>query len=253
MKYLLIMLVAMFCGSYSVTAQETTQKKVVVIKKIKDENGKVTTEEIEASGDEADKLLEELKKDGTLEGIDIDIEEIAKTGSTKGQKKVKIIKDVDVKTVQVDGQETKTYTITSTSPGTKKVMVWNGDGEMPADMAKKVKDQNMQQFKLDGSDEMIFIANDEDTEIELEFENTNKVQLGVMVDDSRGVHVDDVIADSPAHKAGIKKGDTILKVGDMYTFNLDMLMESLSGFDKGQKTKVTFIRDGKEKTVKVNF
>lgn len=247
------MLVAIFCGSFSVTAQETTQKKVVVIKKIKDENGKVTTEEIEASGDEADKLLEELKKDGSLEGIDIDIEEIAKTGSTKGQKKVKIIKDVDVKTVQVDGQESKTYTITSTSPGTKKVMVWNGDGEMPADMAKKVQDQNMQQFKLDGSEEMIFIANDQDTEIELEFENTNKVQLGVMVDDSRGVHVDDVIADSPAHKAGIKKGDTILKVGDMYTFNLQMLMESLSGFDKGEKTKVTFIRNGKEKIAKVNF
>jgi len=253
MKYLLTMLVAIFCGSFSVTAQETTQKKVVVIKKIKDENGKVTTEEIEASGDEADKLLEELKKDGSLEGIDIDIEEIAKTGSTKGQKKVKIIKDVDVKTVQVDGQESKTYTITSTSPGTKKVMVWNGDGEMPADMAKKVQDQNMQQFKLDGSEEMIFIANDQDTEIELEFENTNKVQLGVMVDDSRGVHVDDVIADSPAHKAGIKKGDTILKVGDMYTFNLQMLMESLSGFDKGEKTKVTFIRNGKEKIAKVNF
>lgn len=257
MKYILIMLVAMLCSTITATAQEAAKKRIVIIKKTKDEKGKVTTEEIEASGAEVDKLIEELKKDGTLDGIDIDIDEIKKSGSTTVQKRIEIKEEVSedmvVEKKIVDGQETTSYTITSSDPGGKKVMVWNGDGEIPEEMAKKVKDQNMKQIDLIDGKEMIFIANDDDVEFELEVINNNKVQLGVLVDDSKGVFVDDVIADSPAHKAGLQKGDTILKVGDQYTFNLNMLIESLSGFDKGQKTKVTYIRDGKEKTIKVRF
>ena len=257
MKYILIMLVAMLCSTITANAQEAAKKRIVIIKKTKDEKGKVTTEEIEASGAEVDKLIEELKKDGTLDGIDIDIDEIKKSGSTTVQKRIEIKEEVSedmvVEKKIVDGQETTSYTITSSDPGGKKVMVWNGDGEIPEEIAKKVKDQNMKQIDLTDGKEMIFIANDDDVEFELEVINNNKVQLGVLVDDSKGVFVDDVIADSPAHKAGLQKGDTILKVADQYTFNLNMLIESLSGFDKGQKTKVTYIRDGKEKTIKVRF
>lgn len=255
MKYTLILILAMLFSSFSSFAQEET-KKVIIIKKVKDENGKVTTEETKASGVDADKLLEELKKDGTLDGIDIEIE-IEKAIQDSKKKSKMTSEDIKIEKTMVDGKEATTYTITTNDGSNKEVMVWAGEGEMPAEMAEKIKKHNMHELKTEGGEEMLFIG-DNDTvevhkEVRIEMASPNKVSLGILVNDDQGVTVERVIEESVAEKAGLKSGDIILKINDSYTFNVEMLMTALSTFDKGDDCNVRFIREGKEKSVDVKF
>lgn len=252
MKYTLILIMTMLFSSFSSFAQEET-KKVIIIKKVKDENGKVTTEKTKASGVAADKLLEELKKDGTLDGIDIEIE-IEKAIQDSKKKSKTTTEDIKIEKTMVDGKEATTYTITTNDGGNKKVMVWAGEGEMPVEMAEKIKKHK---FKTEEGEEMIFIGDNEDVqiheEVRIEIESPNKVSLGIMVNDDQGVTVEKIVEDSVAEKAGLESGDIILKINDSYTFNVQMLMTALSAFDKGDDCNVRFIREGKEKSVDVKF
>ena len=245
----------MLFSSFSSFAQEET-KKVIIIKKVKDENGKVTTEKTKASGVDADKLLEELKKDGTLDGIDIEIE-IEKAIQDSKKKSKTTSEDIKIEKTMVDGKEATTYTITTNDGGNKEVMVWAGEGEMPAEMAAKIKKHKMHKFKTEEGEEMIFIGDNEDVqiheEVRIEIASPNKVSLGIMVNDDQGVTVEKIVEDSVAEKAGLESGDIILKINDSYTFNVEMLMTALSAFDKGDDCNVRFIREGKEKSVDVKF
>lgn len=259
MKYTLVLITALLFASFSSFAQEET-KKVIIIKKVKDDNGKVTTEKIKADGKEADELLKELKKDGALDGIDIDVEiEKAKKESKKGEKKIvkSTTEDIRIEKSIVNGEESTTYTITTNNGGNKEVMVWAGEGEMPAEMAKKIKEHEMEQIDAGDGEHMIFIGDDGKTEVlkevRIEVASPNKVSLGVMIDDTEGVVINEVVGESAAEKAGLKSGDIILKIDNDYTFNLDMLMKALSKFDKGDGCKVRCIRDGKEVNFDVRF
>ncbi len=83
-----------------------------------------------------------------------------------------------------------------------------------------------------------------------------KVSLGIMPDytfSGSGVRVDGVTEGRTAEKAGIKTGDVIIKLG-AYTFT-DMMsyMGALNKFNKGESTKVTLLRDGKELTFDIVF
>ena len=257
MKYTLVLILAMLFASFSSYSQENT-KKVVIIKKMKDENGKVTTEKVKATGADADKLIEEMKKDGTLEGIDIEMEiEKAMEGGKNETKSISKTTSEDIKIEKsvVNGKEEVTYTITTNDGGNKQVMVWSGDGEMPAEMAEKIKNHKMQESETE--DENIFILDGDVTEvhkeIKIKIESPNKVTLGVMINDDQGVTIENVVENSVAEKAGLMSGDVILQINNDYTFNVDMLLQALSQFDKGDKCKVKYIRDGKEKTVDVKF
>ena len=51
-----------------------------------------------------------------------------------------------------------------------------------------------------------------------------KVKLGVMISDhNNGVNVDEVFKGSSADKAGLEKGDVILKLNDKYIFSEEAL------------------------------
>jgi len=259
MKYTLILILAMLFASFPSFSQEES-KKVIIIKKVKDENGKTIIEEIKADGKDADELLEELKKDGTLEGIDIDMEiEKAMSDGKKGQKKIvkSTTEDIRVEKKMVNGEESTTYTITTNDGGNKEVMVWAGEGEMPKDMAEKIKKHKMHEIIVDDGQEMIFIGDGEDSEItkeiRIEMDSPNKVTLGVMIDDSEGVTIENIVEGSHAEKAGLKSGDVILKINEDYTFNLNMLLNALSKFDEGDNCSIKYIRDGKEMSVDVKF
>ena len=351
MRYILTLMLCLgFFASSTVQAQEE-KKKVVIIKKKMDDNGKTTMERHEATGKDADVLLKKLKEDGTLEGIDIEVEieeakgekivikevveditveksmedgkEVTKykiVTNDNGEKKVmewsgegempaemaeimkkvevntfeskdgqemrvvvevdgdkdekvvikEIVEDITVEKSMEDGKEVTKYKIVTEDNGEKKVMEWSGEGEMPAEMAEIMKEVEVKTFKSkDGQMQVVVeIDDDEDGEMheahvmkkkmkkkmKMKKKNHNKVQLGVMIeDDSQGVVVSDIIKDSAADKTGLKVGDTILKVNDTYIFNMDMLIKTLGKFDKGDKVKLTYLRDGKEKKADVNF
>ncbi len=76
-----------------------------------------------------------------------------------------------------------------------------------------------------------------------------KVGLGVIPDylfDGKGMRIDGVSEGRPAEKAGLQKGDVVIKLGDSLVTNMMSYMRALSIFDKGDKTKVV-VQRGKER------
>lgn len=83
-----------------------------------------------------------------------------------------------------------------------------------------------------------------------------KVGLGVVPDylyDGEGMRIDGVSEDKPAQKAGLQKGDVVIKLGDSTVTDMMSYMRALSVFDTGDSTKVTVKRDGKPLEVNLNF
>lgn len=83
-----------------------------------------------------------------------------------------------------------------------------------------------------------------------------KVTLGVMpdyADYGDGLHVDGVIDDRPADKAGMLSGDIITKIGDCEIKDVYGYMECLAKLNSGDEKEVIVIRDGKEVKLKVTF
>jgi len=71
--------------------------------------------------------------------------------------------------------------------------------------------------------------------------------------DTQGALVDDIIADSPADRAGIHQGDVILEVKGQRIKDADHLRNIVARLDPGTKVKVKLFRDGKTKDVVVKL
>jgi Zn-dependent M28 family amino/carboxypeptidase len=81
-----------------------------------------------------------------------------------------------------------------------------------------------------------------------------KVTLGVIPDylyDGEGMRLDGTKEGRPAEKAGLIKGDIVLKIGDYNVNDMQTYMDALSKFDKGQTTPVLIKRNGEEMTFMV--
>jgi hypothetical protein len=73
-----------------------------------------------------------------------------------------------------------------------------------------------------------------------------KVTLGIMPDytyEGLGLRIDGVNDGRPAHLAGLKAGDVILKIQDIIIQNMQDYMKSLGKFEKGQHVKVLIERE----------
>jgi hypothetical protein len=83
-----------------------------------------------------------------------------------------------------------------------------------------------------------------------------KVTLGVIPDylyDGKGMRLDGVREDRPAFNANLKKGDIIIKMGEMEIVDMMSYMKALGAHEKGQTIDITIIRKGKESTRKLTF
>ncbi|MES2380538.1 MAG: M20/M25/M40 family metallo-hydrolase [Bacteroidota bacterium] len=83
-----------------------------------------------------------------------------------------------------------------------------------------------------------------------------KVTLGIMPDylyEGKGIKIDGVTEGKPAANAGLKKGDNIVKLGSYTIADMTSYMETLGKFNKGDKTTITYIRDGKTIEANVTF
>ena len=63
-----------------------------------------------------------------------------------------------------------------------------------------------------------------------------------------GVLVTQVLADSPAEKAGLRRNDIVLQYDEKKVRDCDDLVHSLQGDRPGRTVRLTFLRGGKEKT-----
>ncbi|MER6581290.1 trypsin-like peptidase domain-containing protein [Nonomuraea sp. NPDC001023] len=89
---------------------------------------------------------------------------------------------------------------------------------------------------------------------------TGKVRhavLGVSVTDATGdvpgALISQVIAGSPAEKAGLKQGDLITKIGDTPVDAGETVVGQVRGSKPGQQLRITYLRDGQAREVNVTL
>lgn len=135
------------------------------------------------------------------------------------------------------------------------------DYHKPSDDSDKLNYQGMETI----SKYIFDIITDLNDNNELEFKKTKnesdntprfKVTLGVVPDymfDGKGMRIDGVSEDKPAIKAGLQKGDIVVKLGDSTIVDMMSYMRALSVFEKGNKTKVKILRGGKEVEADIEF
>ena len=83
-----------------------------------------------------------------------------------------------------------------------------------------------------------------------------KVGLGVIPDylfDGEGMRIDGISEDKPAQKAGLEKGDIVVKMGDSSVTDMMSYMKVLSTFKEGDKTIVVVDRNGEMVEKEIQF
>lgn len=83
-----------------------------------------------------------------------------------------------------------------------------------------------------------------------------KVGLGVVPDylfDGKGMRIDGISEDKPAQKAGLQKGDIVVKLGDSTVVDMMSYMRALASFKVGDKTKVVVERNGQKVEADIQF
>ncbi|MBK9037021.1 MAG: M28 family peptidase [Myxococcales bacterium] len=68
-----------------------------------------------------------------------------------------------------------------------------------------------------------------------------------------GVLLSDVVPDGPAAKAGLRKGDRLIKIGVTEVRSVEDLMLVLGEAAPGQQATIVFLRDGAQQSVKATF
>jgi S1-C subfamily serine protease len=141
--------------------------------------------------------------------------------------------------VDLDGQVIGIPTLAATDPGLGNAAAPGIGFAIPASMVKRVADQIVEDGKVTDS---------------------GRAALGItgrtFVDGSfraAGVAVVDVKGGGAADEAGIRPGDVITRLGDTGITDITSLSEALAADRPGQRTKVTFVRGGAERTVDVTL
>ena len=83
-----------------------------------------------------------------------------------------------------------------------------------------------------------------------------KVTMGVMPDytfDGKGMRIDGVTEGKPASKAGIQKGDIVIRFGETNVESTMDYMKALSLFKSGDTTEILIVRNGTELKLKVTL
>ena len=135
------------------------------------------------------------------------------------------------------------------------------DYHKPGDDVEKLNYQGMALI----SDYLFQIITDLDDNGKLPFRATKnesenvprfKVGLGVIPDylfDGKGMRIDGISEDKPAQKAGLQKGDIVVKLGDSLVTDMMSYMRALSVFEKGETTNVIVKRGDDEVAAKIEF
>lgn len=135
------------------------------------------------------------------------------------------------------------------------------DYHKPADDSDKLNYEGMNLI----SDYIFDIISDLDDNGELAFRKTKneseetprfKVGLGVVPDylfDGEGMRIDGTREETPAFKAGLQKGDIVIKLGDSTITDMMSYMRALSVFEKGDEAAIIVKRGEQTVETKVNF
>lgn len=135
------------------------------------------------------------------------------------------------------------------------------DYHKPSDDADKLNYQGMEEIAsylfdlvraMEAQEELAF----RETKNESEDLPAFKVAMGVMPDylySGNGMRIDGVTKDRPAGKAGLRKGDVVVRMGDSTVTDIYGYMRALSVFKQGDTTTVVVEREGRRISAKLTF
>lgn len=138
----------------------------------------------------------------------------------------------------------------------------HGDYHVPTDDADKINYDGINRIlsyaeelitKIDSVDKIPFSSVSQEGSAR---SYTKGVTIGVVPDhafNGKGMRIDGVSNGRPAEKAGLKKGDIIVKMGKYEVNDMAGYMTALSKFKKGDVTKITYLRGDKTETTEVQF
>ncbi len=126
----------------------------------------------------------------------------------------------------------------------KPLIEFNDDNVVIHKKQVMIRNKN-QQFQFPGQPGQEFNFN---------FDNGSDVMLGVSSDKAeKGVIIKEVTAGSGAAAAGLQEGDIILKLDKANINSPQQLFDEVNKKEPGDEVKVTYNRNGKEKTVKARL
>ncbi|WP_217252683.1 S1C family serine protease [Streptomyces sp. AC602_WCS936] len=141
--------------------------------------------------------------------------------------------------VNLDGQVIGIPTLAATDPGMSDSAAPGIGFAIPSSMVKTVADQIIEDGRVTDS---------------------GRAALGItartVVDDGyrpAGVAVVEVSDGGAADDAGLRPGDVIVRLGDTDITTITSLAEALASMEPGERTKVTYTRDGDERTAEVTL
>ncbi len=80
-----------------------------------------------------------------------------------------------------------------------------------------------------------------------------KSHLSDVLNDGRGILVSQVMSDSPAAKAGIRKHDVLVRYGDQDLYSPEQLVKRVRNDDPGSSIELQFVRSGKMQNATVEL
>ncbi|MEI6411888.1 MAG: M20/M25/M40 family metallo-hydrolase [Bacteroidota bacterium] len=137
----------------------------------------------------------------------------------------------------------------------------HSDYHKPSDDVEKINFPGEQQLL----EMAVRVVNELDKTPKLQFQETKvskdsspsfTVTLGIMPDytyEGEGLHVDGVTNGKCGFKAGLQKGDIIVRLGEVEVKTIQDYMKGLSMFKKGDSTKIKVKRGNEEKVLDVTF
>ncbi len=153
----------------------------------------------------------------------------------------------------IRGENTNTTKATLKAGKSEGKSLWINDEEIEFDFdSDNFKIQNDFDFEFDFDENMdVNIFENEEN-----FTKKDKVILGIYPDNGQketGVIVLDFVKDAGAKAAGLEKGDLIQKIDNQPVLNSKDIGNALKGKKEGDVVKVTYIRDGKEKSTSISL
>ena len=215
------------------------EKRTVKIVTAKD--GKNEVMEFEMEGDEIPEDMQKMLED---KGIDLRL-------NVTDEPEEKETKDVEVNVaVDATGMKTQKIKIISDKNGEKEVVELEVEGdEIPEEVQKILDEHNIDLNIEDDGDtkKVIKVIKEED-------DSSNKPQLGVLIENAdTGVKITDVLPETSADIAGLKKGDIVTAVNGNETKVIKDLQQAIKGAAVGDVIKVDYLRNGQAASKEVTL
>ncbi len=175
--------------------------------------------------------------------------------------------ETEMVTQDLDASDQKSF-LEAGVPGVQFFSGANSEYHRPSDTADKIDGAGLIKVAAIGQEALMYLADRVEPltfqgPVKTEHEKSQqapagerRVSTGSVPDftfSGEGVKIADLAPDSPAGKAGLQKGDVIVKLGEFKVANLKDYSDALKSFKPGDVEEIIFARDGVEKKTKIEF